>query len=121
MITGVYVNAKDGTAQTRKIEAELQSYYKLLDVTTIDIVSRKIAGKYYDIVCDDEALLKDKPIVTMVSPKMEPMLCGNLFIVNRGKAGELASLTPADVKRVKGEFITVLTTRGIRALMRGDY
>ena len=120
-ITGVYVNAEKGTLATREIEAELQSYYDLLDVSTIDIVSRKIRGVSYEIICDDEALCKDKPVVSMISSRYQPMLFGNLFVVNYGGNGGLASLTPADVKRIKQSYACAIDSGKMRKVLVGDY
>ena len=121
MITGIFVNAEKGTFTTRKIEAELQSYYDLLDVSTIDIVTRKIGGKSYEIICDDEALLKDAPIVSMIDSKYRPMLFGNLFVVNYGGDGELASLTPADVRRIKYCYACKIEPGKMRKVLKGEY
>ena len=120
-ITGVYVNAKTGKAEPRTIEANLDEYYKLLDVSTIDIVTRKIGETYYDIICDDEALLKNRPIISMIDSKCNPMLFGNLFIVKHDGRGELKSLTKADVNNVLGATVTLLSTKGFRTVMVGDY
>ena len=41
--------------EVRMLEAStLKEYYKLIGCDIIDIVQRKIAGKYYEIICDDE-------------------------------------------------------------------
>ena len=37
----------------------LENIYKILDVETIDVAVRKIGNFTYDIICDDEGLLKD--------------------------------------------------------------
>lgn len=80
-ITGVFLNADEGTIQEKTIEKSLDGYYDLLKCDTIDIVSRSIGGQYYDIVCDDEGLLNDSPIVSAIGIDGTPMLVGNLFIV----------------------------------------
>ena len=120
-ITGVYVNAETGSATPTEIEAGLQSYYDLLGVDYIDIVSRKIGGKYYDIICDDEALLKADPVLTMIGPHCEPMLCGSLFICRHDGQGNEVSLTKSDVKRILDQNRALLTRQGVRWFMVGDY
>ena len=55
-LTGVYVNAENNSATPTTIDHSLDAMYTLLDVSTIDIVSRKIGGKYYDIIVYDRKL-----------------------------------------------------------------
>ena len=119
--TGVYVNAEKHSATPRTIEAELQAYYDLLDVETIDIVTRKIGGKYYDIICDDEALLKNNPIPSMIGPHCDIMLFGNLFIALHDGEGNEISLTKDDVNRIMKCYRPILTRDGIQNFMVGDY
>ena len=99
-ITGVLVSTATGKAGKKTIEAELRRYYQILGCDTIDIVSRKIGGKYYDIICDDEALLKADPVFTAVDVNYQPMLYGSLFICNHDDEGNETSLTPEDVDNV---------------------
>ena len=124
MITGIYVNAENYTAAPITVESSLESYYKLLDVDFIDIVSRKIGGKYYDIICDDEALLKADPICSMMEEKT-PMLFGNLFIcLHDGKGAEI-SLEQKDITRILRQMKPVLVSRKgkleYRFILRGEY
>ena len=88
-------------------EHELEELYRVCECNTIDIVSRKIAGDYYDITCDDEALLKTEPVFTAVSKDNYLMLCGNLFITRNNAAGELADLTDDDVLRIQHSLLTM--------------
>ena len=60
-ITGVLVNPDEKTVKKVTIEKSLDSYYKTLDCSCIDIVTRKIGGRRFDIICDDEGLYKDDP------------------------------------------------------------
>lgn len=120
-ITGIYVNAEKNSATPTTIEAELQSYYDLLGVEYIDIVSRKIGGMYYDIICDDEALLKSDPIPTMINSKCELMLFGNLFICKHDEEGNEVSLTKTDVNRIMNQYRALLTRKGVMNFMVGEY
>jgi len=86
----------NGKASAVEIDDDLQSYYKLLEIDIIDIVTMSIGRKNYAIVCDDEGLLKDNPIVSGVGSGLDPRLVGNLFICN-SDGGDLTSLTPDDI------------------------
>lgn len=48
------------TLQPQVVETAggLQEWYRLIKCDLIDIVSRKIGGRYYDIIVDDEGLFK---------------------------------------------------------------
>lgn len=98
-ITGVLVDAERAHVERATIPATLDSYYEHLDCTTIDIVSRTIGGKRFDIICDDEALLRDNPILSALDSERFPMLYGNLFVC-KSKNGELVSLTDREVSHV---------------------
>ena len=45
----------------------LQDYYRLIGCDCIEIANREIRGKRYDIICDDEGLLKAEPQVSSVN------------------------------------------------------
>lgn len=98
-ITGVHVNPKTNTVREITIEKSLESYYKLLDCTCIDIVHRKIGGEYYDIICDDEALCKANAIPTAFG-KDGPMLFNDLFVVKFDGHDDVRSLTPEEASAV---------------------
>ena len=82
----------------------LNEYYKYLKCSIVDITSRKIGGKYYDIIADDEGLLTDAPVVSALDPEGQPALVGNLLICNYDGDGGETSLTDEDVARIQ-EFI----------------
>ena len=71
-----------GRGEDRVVETEggLDNYYKLLDCELIDITTRSIGGELFDIILDDEGLLKDDRIVSAVDKKGHPALVGNLLI-----------------------------------------
>lgn len=104
------------TQQNKKPEIiefkdDLQLYYKLIQCDTIDIVMRKINGTYYNIICDDEGLLKENPIVSAVNNKFQPMLVGNLIIAgNTDDDGNLLGITEEQAKEIiNTQIITTIT------------
>ena len=98
----VYLNVKEGKEpEVIDIKNELNEFYKLIDCRHIDIVSRRMYGKDFMVVCDDEGLLKEKPIVSFVT--INPFernlnLVGNLIIANV-KEDDLDDLSD-DVSRI---------------------
>jgi len=103
-----------GTAGTCEIPHNLDGYYKLLDCQTIDIVSRKIGGKYYDIVCDDEGLFKDQVKVSAVDGSGQAMLVGKLFICKHDGHGNKVGLDDDDILNIESCLIR-------RVILKGDY
>ena len=104
----------EGQACVVEIPNSLDGYYKLLDCQTIDIVRRKIGGKYYDIVCDDEGLFKETVMVSAVDKDNKAMLVGKLLICNHDKHGNEASLTQDDILNIEASICR-------RVYVRGDY
>jgi len=109
-ITGVLIDTTTGKASIQTIPTTLESYYSLLNCSCIDIVQRKIGGKYFTIVCDDESLLKSDPVLSAVAPNYDPMLVGSLFICQDGGDGDLASLDESDLAHVLSHVAYVVTT-----------
>lgn len=100
-ITGILISTDKYFAETIEIETKLQDYYRVLNCDCIDIVTRKIGNKYYDIVCDDESLLKYKPTMTAMSMDQQHYLFGNLLITNSDANGELTSLSMSDINHIQ--------------------
>ena len=101
--------------EIREVEAStLDEYYKLVDCNTVDIVYYKIGLKYYNIICDDEGLLKDNVRVSAFNKQMHPILVGNLLIFgDTDDSGELTSLTDKDMIHIK-EKIGEAYTKGYK-------
>ncbi len=96
-ITGVLVNVTDGTARKATINRSLPGYYEALGCDCIDIVNRRLGGLRFDIVCDDEALLKPDPIPSAFDLDDQPMLFGSLFFCRHDGSGDLVSLSDAEI------------------------
>lgn len=99
-ITGYFIDPAHGIAQPRTIEKSLDSYYALLDCTCIDIVSRTIGDRRFDIICDDEALFKENILVSAIYANGEPALVGSLFVCKFDGRDDVTSLTPEELDYV---------------------
>lgn len=97
MIKSILIDVKNKKAEALEIEPTLQNYYKLLDCDLIDITERKIGEYWYDIVCDDEGLLKENQIPSAVNSKSEVQLVGNLLLMNHDGEGNETSLTDEQI------------------------
>lgn len=80
-----------------------------MDCDCIDIPTLKIGNRYYNVICDDEALLKSNPKISAINDMGQAMLCGNLFIVRDDAEGDLKSLSEDDINRIM-QFISLQAT-----------
>lgn len=125
-IRGVLVDVKTGEVKEAIIEKSLDAYYEALGCRRIDIVHRTICGKPFDIICDDEARLMEKPIPSGVNTRGEVDLCGSLFIVKFDGVDDVESLSPSDVSFILRNAFPVMlkgknTMRAIAILRNIGY
>jgi len=102
----------------------LEDYYRLMEVDIIDIVARKINGKYYDIICDDEGLFKEQPIPTMFDTNKQPMIVGNIIIAGLAdEEGNMTDLTDEDIVRITSSMgtVTLIDGRTSACIMNVEY
>lgn len=93
-----------------EIEPKLDEYYRLIQTDVIDIVERKIGGKYFDIICDDEGVLKENPKISAISDMGEPMLVGNLIFSKVDGGGYTIGLTQDEIDHIS-EYVQKMYTR----------
>lgn len=110
-ITGVLVDVVKRTIKQETISKSLDGYYAALNCRCIGIVTRRIGGKYFLVIHDDEGLLVDHPKISAIDPPGEGMFCGNLFIVQTDGADDITSLTEAEVAHVLKNTLDVRTGR----------
>ncbi len=102
--------------EVREVEANgVDDYYKLLNCDTIDIVTREVVSfnkihKEYDIICDDNGLLKDNIIISAVDVKdMSVQLVGNLLVCNFDSNGNEKSLSGYDIELLKNSILDIVS------------
>lgn len=103
----------------------LQDYYKHIGTDVVDIVSRRIGGEPFEIICDDEGLLKANPKISAIDDMGQPMLIGNLLIAGGvDNEGNLEPIQIEDIEYVM-QFIQKMYTRsypdGYRMLTQVSY
>lgn len=105
MIRGFLLDVENGVAEERTVPDKLDSYYKMLNCSCIDITIRKLGysgNRYFEFVVDDEGMFKTEPIISAVDNYGRGMFVGNLFITGRtDEEGNLTSLTDKDVNYIK--------------------
>lgn len=114
-IKGILITPNQKDTKPRVYELEVNSYedyYPLLECDTFDIQSRKFNGKYLDIYCDDEGLLKENnnpSILTYNGNILVEKIVGNVFITNHNSEGDTISLTDEDIKLVLSTVRILMT------------
>lgn len=79
------------------IDKTLESYYKTLHCDLIEIPTYKFGGKSFDVICDEEGLIKGgQPVISAIDAAGKPALVGSLLIVNTN----CRSLSEADIERL---------------------
>lgn len=92
-----FVGPKEAKPVEINDENHLEGYYSLLNCNTIDIVQKSVGGKEFDVIVDDEGLLKDNPVASAFNKEGEPILFGNILFCNHDGEGNEASLSEMDI------------------------
>lgn len=110
-IRGFLIDPENNIAEERTIEKSLDSYYATLRCSCIDIVSRVIGGECYDIICDDEGLLKDEPYVAAVDHYGNVAFVGAIFLVNYDGGEDVTDLSDDDIANLSAHLQGVWVIR----------
>lgn len=105
----ILLNVFDERVELIDIEPELDAYYEKLDCSYIDIVERKIGGKFFDVMCDEEGLFREPQKISAINDMGEPMLVGNLMFFKNDGEGNLVGLSDEDIEHIKS-FIQKMYT-----------
>lgn len=82
------------------ISSELTEIYRFLNCRTIDCTTTKIGTRIYDVICDDEGLLKDNVIFTLFEGE-EPRISGNMLLTQYNIEGENIGLSQEDINYIR--------------------
>lgn len=94
MIRGILI--KEDKVEIVEVENSLIELYKLLDCDLIQVVERKIGEKVYDIICDEEGLMKPN-FQSAICSNYTENLYGNILIVNHDDEGNFTSLSHDEI------------------------
>lgn len=96
-----YRIGKDGHG-SMNVEPTLTNFYSLIGTDCIDIVVRRIGGRPYNIVLDDEGILKKSPLTA--ANGWEEALYGTLLVFGIGSDGDLATLDGIGTNRIRSQM-----------------
>lgn len=78
---------------------KLNEYYHYLDCRCIDMAPIDVDGHVYDVVCDDEAMLR-QPLIPSLYISEEQVFFGNLAFVKNDEEGGSVGLDREDMIRL---------------------
>lgn len=106
---GLLLNLNDNKTEVVEVNS-LQDYYNLIGCNLIEIVSRKIGRKRFDIVCDEEGTFVAEPKISAIDNLGAPMFVGNLIICGQAdEEGELTDLSGRDINYIKQRIVKMCT------------
>lgn len=103
------------TCELMTINDDLRDFYEHIGCSCIDIVERRFNGVLFDVICDDEALLKnDIPLPTSYwsDGKGEEGLFGTLLLCHNDGNGNLTDARADDLLAVQQAYRRVMTNNG---------
>lgn len=104
------------TIELLTIKDDLSDFYEHIECSTIDIVKRRFSGRFFDIICDDEGLLKEKAqyptSLWFDGTKPIEALVGTLLLCHSDDEGNLTSATFEDLILVHQACICLNTNEG---------
>lgn len=100
---GYLIDVENDKARTVEIEDNdhLGQFYKLIGCDCIDIAVRKVGGKPYNIVLDDEGLLVAEPKFSAIDGSMRAMLAGNIILFGMAEDMDLADIGESDIANIR--------------------
>ena len=99
--------------EAKEIESNLDTYYSEIGCDCIEIPSRCIGGKLFNIICDESGLLKDDPIPSAVGKGYQEAIFGNLIVCGLADDdGELTGITDEDVQLIRDNIRGAATVDG---------
>ena len=125
-INGVLVNTHNNTIQRYTFEYDyneeegnsnfLPRMYGLLDCDTIQVVERKIANKWHDIICDEEGLFKQHNIPSVITldenDEIIEQVVGSVFVCGHDDEGEFVSMSEQEIAQVISTLTPVVNAKG---------
>lgn len=97
----ILLNVEKETVKIIEVENNLEAYYKALNCDLIEIFERKIGGKWFDVMCDEEGTFKEPVKISAINDMGEPMFVGNLMFFHNDGEGNLVGLADDDIEHIK--------------------
>lgn len=104
MAKALLVDVMENKVEEVDVES-LEDYYRLIHCDTVEIVSRLIGDKRFDIIADEEGLLVNDPLISAINSAGKAMLVGNLIVCGEPDGdGEMTPLTDEDIRFIQSHI-----------------
>ena len=105
-------HVKNNIFAERIVKDDFKVYYQIIGCHSIDITLRRIGGKAFLVICDDEGLFDKNNQVSMADPTdKDNIIVGNVIITGLAdRDGDLTSLTDEDIDLIERNICTALLT-----------
>lgn len=131
----VYLNTEDendikGSVKVVDVDTNIDTMYDMLHCSTIDIAARRIGGRQFLIVCDDEGRFVSSPKISACDEFGHVMLVGSLLIFApneqrfRDESSDYRDMTDEEVSCVLDSVCTgkvVSYPNGLRMIVGMEY
>lgn len=116
------------TCELQEVEDSIETYYEIIGCRSIDIVGRYFNNKHFDIVLDDEGLLKANTTGELptswwqregYTPNHEGLF-GTLILCHSNEEGDLTSVNPLELLDLQRVYQVINTKKGDIALLFHD-
>lgn len=107
-------NTKTSELLLSEMKDELEAFYSFINTDMVEMPERKIGGKYFNIICDEEGLLKSNLILSAYNKENNtPDLVGNLIITGMpDDDGNLTSVENADIDLIRNNMGIYISKEG---------
>lgn len=104
------LNVEKNKVEIIDIEDTLEAMYEAIGCDIIEGYTRKIGGRWFDVVCDGDGCFRENPKISAISDMGEPMFVGNLLFFNNDGKGNWTGLSDEDIRHI-GKKILPFGTR----------
>lgn len=120
----VLLNVYENTVTEVDVKDDLDAFYEKLGCDLIEIDERRIGGKWFDVMCDEEGTFRDDARISAIDNFGNTMFVGNLMFFHNDGEGNLTGITEDEVKHLKRLIQTMYTRKhpeGYKMLTQCEY
>lgn len=117
-LRSLILKVSDGTFAVKYVDNTLDAIHRVLGYDYFTVSHVTVEGKRYVVLCDDDGLLKEEPIPSVISSRGAIRLVGNLMFLSENEDGsEFVSLGAKDVLSIIGKFEPCIFKDGVQGFV----
>ena len=104
-----WIDTERCDATIEDVKGTLQDYYRMTHCEAIDIATRTVEGTPFNIVVDDEGILRDDPKFSVYDMDGRPNLAGSVVVCGMADLeGNMTGLTEDDVDLLDSHLMLLM-------------